>query len=351
MGNANRVFKNRTPVQLSLIIAIGVVFINMCFFAILYSVGASVYTVALSLILIFAIVFTSVRYILGRFIYDRIKPIYKTIHTIDAGNNYSKADLKGDILGKVEAQVENYSRNKTIEIERLKELARFRREFLGDVSHELKTPVFNIQGYILTLLDGAIDDKDISLRYLKRAEKSIERIVAIVDNLEAISNLESGERELMIKPHDIIKLVEETFDIYQTQAQEKNITLSIKQPKHKHIMVNCDKQQIINLLSNLMSNAIKYGKTGGRIDVSFYDMFDKWLVEVKDDGIGIDPQYLPRIFERFYRIDKSRSRDEGGSGLGLAIAKHIIDAHKQTITVNSVPNKGTSFAFTLAKSN
>jgi two-component system phosphate regulon sensor histidine kinase PhoR len=255
----------------------------------------------------------------------------------------------GDIIGHVENEVALYRKEKSSEIEKLKELEKYRRDFLGNVSHELKTPIFNIQGYILTLLDGGINDANINMLYLKRTEKSINRIITIVEDLEAISRLESGELQLTMQEFNILRVTEEVFEMHQLLAHEKNIILRTNAQNQKSIAVFGDKKQIIIALSNLVVNAIKYGKKEGYVKVGFYDMDDKWLIEVSDNGIGVEAKHLPRIFERFYRVDKSRAREEGGTGLGLSIVKHIIDAHKQTLTVKSVPGEGTSFTFTLDK--
>ena len=234
------------------------------------------------------------------------------------------------------------------EIERLKKLEVYRKEFLGKVSHELKTPMFNIQGYVLTLLDGGLEDETINRDYLMRAERSIDRMITIVDDLEAISQLETGELQLEPERFDIVALSKDILDAQEMKATGKGIMLSIE-GEAKPLFVYADRFRIRQVLTNLVVNSVKYGKEYGETKISFYENVDTIQIEVTDNGIGIAPEHLPRLFERFYRVDKSRSREQGGTGLGLAIVKHIIEAHNNTITASSEEGKGTTFAFTLEK--
>ncbi len=237
-----------------------------------------------------------------------------------------------------------------LEIEELKKMAVYRREFLGNISHELKSPIFNIQGYILTLLDGGLDDPNINKDFLIRTEKSVNRLIAIVDDLEEISKLESGELKLNGIPFDLCELAKDVSDFLLMKAQQNNATITINKKDLKSVMVFADKKRIRQVLINLIENAIKYSdKDKNKIIVRFFDMDENFLVEVKDNGSGISEENLPRVFERFYRIDKGRSRDMGGTGIGLAIVKHIIEAHEQTISVRSKVGQGTTFSFTLKK--
>jgi two-component system phosphate regulon sensor histidine kinase PhoR len=310
-----------------------------------------VLTFIITLLLFFGLTYVIILYILNHFIYDKIKPLYKTIRDIPV---QEKRHLKnpssdGDLLQNVQKEVEEWAKNKIDEIARLKDLEKYRKEFVGNVSHELKTPIFNIQGYILTLLEGGIDDPAINKLYLKRTEKSIDRMISIVEDLESITKLESGELKPNYIKFDIVKLTEDAFDLEQRIAQEQKISLEFNPRPDKPIMVRADKKRIMEVMTNLIVNGIKYGKRKGFVKVAFYDLHDNILVEVEDNGIGIEKNDLPRIFERFYRVDKSRSREQGGTGLGLSIVKHIIEAHKQTINVKSVIDKGTTFTFTLEK--
>jgi two-component system phosphate regulon sensor histidine kinase PhoR len=254
-----------------------------------------------------------------------------------------------DISLDVNNEVTKWATHKQEEIKRLKELEQYRKEFVGNVSHELKTPIFNIQGYILTLLEGGLDDQRINKLYLERTVKSIDRIISIVEDLESINKLESGELKLRKESFDMIKLTEDVFEIEHMIARDRKISLEFSTRTDKPILVFADKKRIMELMSNLVINGIKYGKKGGYVKVGFYDFDDHVVIEVADNGIGIEKEHLHRIFERFYRIDKHRSREQGGTGLGLSIVKHIIEAHEQTINVKSQVDVGTIFNFTLPK--
>lgn len=295
-----------------------------------------------------AIVFFVVHYFLNVFIYEKIKPIYKTIHNFKPSTRDFNA-INNDVFIQVNKEVDEWMKDKMLEVEKLKELEKYRREFLGNVSHELKTPIFNIQGYILTLLEGGIDDPGINMLYLKRTEKSIDRMISIISDLEAIAKLESGELEMQKERFNIYNLVEEVYEMHEMRAKERGITLKFGKNVDKATFVIGDRKRLFQVLSNLVINSIIYGVDGGKTTVSFYDMDKVVLVQVRDNGIGIPRHELPRIFERFYRLDKSRSREQGGTGLGLAIVKHVLEAHGQTINVTSTPGKGSSFTFTLEK--
>lgn len=306
--------------------------------------------ILLSVIGVFAVVFIFVYYSLNSFILEKINPIYKTIHNINLPERELRKDLeKKDVINEVKNEVLTWAKSKAREIAQLKQLEKYRKEFLGNVSHELKTPIFNIQGYVLTLLDGGLEDPMINRKYLERTEKSINRMISIVEDLESISRLESGELKLDYNKFNIKVLVEEVFELQEMLAKERNIKLCFESSYEKPLYVLADRNRIFEVVNNLIVNSIKYGNSGGSSTVSFMDMGENLLIEIADDGIGIAKQDLNRIFERFYRTDKSRSRDMGGTGLGLSIVKHIIEAHNQTINVRSTPEIGSSFAFTLAK--
>jgi len=291
-------------------------------------------------------------YLLEIFIYRKIKLIYKTIssHKDSKQRAKEKVDLNDDVFSEVSREVNEWEQNRTHEIEELKRLESFRKEFLGNVSHELKTPIFNIQGYIHTLIDGALYNEEVNMQYLQRAAKSAERLGLIVEDLEAISKMESGELILDQRTFDIYELVKDVYDSSELKTKEKNISLVFKKGSDRPFYVYADKERIRQVIVNLVVNSIKYGREGGTTATGFYDMDKNVLVEITDSGIGIEPNHLTRVFERFYRVDKSRSRDAGGTGLGLAIVKHIIEAHKQTINVRSTYGVGTTFTFTLRKS-
>ncbi|HKM93418.1 MAG TPA: ATP-binding protein [Prolixibacteraceae bacterium] len=281
---------------------------------------------------------------------DRLKPIFKIIRDLPFKEIQKvNEDKKSLIRFDVNAEVSKWALNKQDEIKRLKELERYRKEFVGNVSHELKTPIFNIQGYILTLTEGGIDDPRINKLYLERTVKSIDRMISIVEDLESITKLESGELTLNMEKFNFIKLVEDVFEIEHMIALERKIKQKFSTKTDKPIMVYADKKRMMEVMSNLVVNGIKYGRKGGTVEVGFFDMNDQYMIEVSDNGIGMEKENLVRIFERFYRVDKHRSREEGGTGLGLAIVKHIIEGHNQTIEVKSQVNVGTTFNFTIQK--
>ncbi len=284
------------------------------------------------------------------YVEKRLNPIFKTIHKVTLTKGEIRKNIESkDFSKNLDQEVKVWAAHQTDEIRQLKEMERYRKDFLGNVSHELKTPIFNIQGYILTLLDGGIDDPKINKLYLKRAEKSVNRMITIVDDLVSISRLESGEFKLHMERFNIVKLVEDVFESHEMLVKNYKIKLEFDRNYSKPIKVYADKKRITEVLNNLIVNSIKYGNSNGKTKVGFNEADGIILVDVTDNGIGIDEEDLPRIFERFYRVDKSRSRDSGGTGLGLAIVKHIIQAHNQSINVRSAPEKGTTFIFSLEK--
>lgn len=300
-------------------------------------------------ILIFSFSYLSIRYTIDKFINEKIRLIYKTIRNLKAPRDSGKPVIKSS-LDAVNQEVLEWTETKKKEIEELKRMADYRREFLGNVSHELKTPIFNIQGYILTLLDGGLEDQTINKEYLLRTEKSINRLIAIVEDLEEISRFEAGELKLNLIRFDIVALTREVVEFMEIKIKKQKISISFAHSYDKPLFVLADRERIKEVLINLIDNSIKYGNTeNGKTKLSFFDMDVNILIEVTDDGTGIEAVDLPRIFERFYRVDKTRSREQGGSGLGLAIVKHIIEAHEQTINVRSTKGVGTTFAFTLKK--
>lgn len=303
------------------------------------------------IVVFFLAAYFYVMFVINKYISDKIRPVYKTIKDLPLSGKKlaEKSSDSTNLLSNVKFEVEEWAKAQMKEIERLKELERYRKEFVGNVSHELKTPIFNIQGYILTLIEGGLDDPKINMLYLKRTEKSIDRMVSIVEDLESITKLESGELKLNMVKFDIVKTVKDVFEMEHWQAKERSISLEIVNPPPKPVFVKADRNRILEVLTNLIVNGIKYGKKEGYVQVSFHDMDDNLMVEVSDNGIGIEKKHLPRVFERFYRADKSRSREQGGTGLGLSIVKHIIEAHNQSIHVRSVVDQGTTFNFTLEK--
>jgi two-component system phosphate regulon sensor histidine kinase PhoR len=255
-------------------------------------------------------------------------------------STYEMDDLNEEILA--------WAADRKTEIDRLKKIEDYRKEFLGNVSHELKTPIFNIQGYVSTLLDGGLEDHTINRDYLARAERSIDRMIAIVDDLEAISQLEIGGLQLELERFDVVAMAKDVLNAQELQATAKGIILTILNDSES-LHVFADRFRIRQVFTNLIVNSIKYGKEYGETRIKFYDQEDAILIEIIDNGIGINKEHLPRLFERFYRVDKSRSRHQGGTGLGLAIVKHILEAHHQTIHVISEEGSDTVFSFKLKK--
>lgn len=298
----------------------------------------------------FLVVFLSLYYTLNRFIYNKIRLIYKSIRSTKLGKGDKKQRVEhGDVIENVSRDVEQWTRDKANEIELLKKNEEFRREFIGNVSHELKTPITTIQGYVLTLLDGGLQDDEINVKYLQRAAKNIERLIAIVNDLDEISKLESGIMKMNFTNFNFSTLVKDVFEFMEIKAEKRRIVLDYKNESDSKIMVHADPDRIRQVLINLVDNSLKYGNRFGSTTIKAFDMDEYYLIEVTDNGIGIEQENLPRIFERFFRTDKSRSRKYGGTGLGLAIVKHIIEAHQQTIHVRSKVDVGTTFSFTLAK--
>lgn len=292
--------------------------------------------------------FLIIQYRVERFIYKRIKKIYDDITLLEA-KDFSKKQITTDIKT-LTRDVERFAQDKKLEIETLKIRENYRKEFIGNVSHELKTPLFTVQGYILTLLDGALKDKSVRKKYLKRANKGVERLIYIVKDLDMITQLEVGGLQLYREDFNIVKLVQSVFDLLEMKAARKNITLTFDTEYKEGIFVNADRERIQQVLTNLVVNSIKYGKPDGTTEISIEHLIkNKVIVRVTDNGEGIEEENIQRIFERFYRVDKSGSRKEGGSGLGLAIVKHIVEGHNEKIYVESQIGVGSEFSFTLEK--
>ena len=297
----------------------------------------------------FVVCYLVLRYALERFVYDRIKIIYKNILQNKTSYSLRKLDFSQDVLGEVNREVTEYTRTSEERLEELRDQENYRREFVGNVAHELKTPIFNIQGYIHTLLDGGLEDEDVNRKFLNRADKSVDRMIGIVEDLEVITRLESNNLELELEDLNIVSLAEEVMDDLESKASKRKIKDCVQPGYERPIKVKADEHRIKQVYTNLIHNAIKYGNDEGTITLRFFDMDKAILCEVADDGPGIDKIHLPRLFERFYRVDKARARSEGGSGLGLAMVKHLIEAHGQTINVRSETEgkTGTTFSFTL----
>lgn len=283
------------------------------------------------------------------FIYKRVKSIYDSVSILDQSpltGQRTTSDMKT-----LTEEVERFAKGKKLEIETLKVRENYRKEFIGNVSHELKTPLFTVQGYILTLLDGAIKDKKVRKKYLNRASKGVDRLIYIVKDLDMITKLETGDLNLYIETFDLVELVHSVFELLEMKSSKKEISLSFDKP-YPPIYVDADKERIQQVVTNLIVNSIKYGKKGGTSEISFEELENsKIMLRVTDNGEGIEKEHIPRLFERFFRVDKTGSRREGGSGLGLSIVKHIIEAHNEQVFVDSVYGIGSEFSFTLPKTD
>lgn len=297
---------------------------------------------------IFLFSFLIIQFRVEFFIHKRIKKIYDDVSLLEAASFRNKP-ITTDI-NTLTKEVEKFARDKKLEIETLKIREEYRREFLGNVSHELKTPLFTVQGYLLTLLDGAMDDPEISVKYLKRAEKGVERLIYIVKDLDMITKLEIGDLHVTLSEFDILELVQNVFDLFEMKAAKKSISLTFDTVYKEPIMVWADREKIQQVVTNLIVNSIKYGKKDGTTEVSVeHFVKNKIMVRITDNGEGVAKHHIPRLFERFFRVDKSGARTEGGSGLGLAIVKHIIEAHDENIYIESELGVGSEFSFTLEK--
>ncbi|NBC57763.1 sensor histidine kinase [Mesohalobacter halotolerans] len=302
------------------------------------------------------LIFTIVCYVLAflviqlrieHFIYKRVKAVYDSVTLLDS--SLLQEERVTTDMATLTKEVEKFARDKKIEIEGLRVRENYRKEFMGNVSHELKTPLFTVQGYILTLLDGALKDKKVRKKYLKRASKGVDRLLYIVNDLDMITKLEAGDLHLYKEDFDIIEVIKNVFELLEMKAEKKEISLNFDK-NYSSIFVNADKERIQQVLTNLIVNSIKYGKKSGTTELSIEDLDSgKVLIRITDNGEGIDEEHIPRLFERFYRVDKSGSRQEGGSGLGLSIVKHIIEAHDEKIYVESDFGVGSEFSFTIKK--
>jgi len=346
--------KNLTPYQIAAITAliIGAVFYIILFFYFnLSKREISWYNIALICTILIITSFILISRAIETFLFRKIKTIYKVI----SKSKYTKEkassllDLDKDVLREVQREVLIALEKEQIEYDQLLKLQEYRKQFLSNVSHELKTPIFNIQGYLETLIDGGIKDDKFTTSYIKKALRNVQRMSDIIKDLEDIARFEDGEMKLIQKPFNIYELVIEIIESLSLLAENQQVKIILKTGFLNPCMVVGDREKIHQVLVNLLSNAIKYNKPEGKVHIGSYDLYDQILIEVSDDGIGISNEHLPRIFERFYRVDKGRSRDMGGTGLGLSIVKHIIEAHKQKINVRSNEGVGTTFSFTLQK--
>jgi two-component system phosphate regulon sensor histidine kinase PhoR len=290
-------------------------------------------------------------WVITKYVAYKLKPVYSMVFSRDVHTAEMLDELKDKHVENISQEIEAWAEDNDKEISRLKDVEKFRKQYLGNVAHELKTPIFNIQGYISTLLDGGIDDEIINRKYLERAEKSVNRMINIIRDLDTISSLENDMEMMKHETFDIVALAKEIAEQCEMEAAKKNISIVVKfsQNLPSRFWVSADKFYIGQVLENLIMNSIRYGKEGGQTKLDFRDMLDKILIEVEDNGIGIAKGDAPRVFERFYRTDTGRSREQGGTGLGLTIVKHIIEGHGERVSVRSELGVGSTFTFTLKK--
>lgn len=280
------------------------------------------------------------------FLQNRLNNLYRNLQNPPL----IKGQRLNDLIEEAEEQVNSVSNHRTKEILQLKSQDSFRKEFIGNLAHELKTPVFAIQGYLDTLIDGAIEEEEIAMNFLQRASKASDRMIQLLEDLDAITRLESPELTIEKRPFDLVEVIKECFESLEFLAKEKKIQLNLKR-EYSNIFVLGDRNKIGQVITNLVKNSILYGNENGATVITLESINDLILVEIKDNGIGIDPKHWSRLFERFYRVEKSRNRHEGGTGLGLSIVKHILELHGQNITMRSTVGVGTKFTFGLEKSS
>ena len=337
---------NFNPFKFSLLSSI---YISIgAYFVINYNdLSISVESVLISFI-IFGLSFLILQLRVRKLFFERIRQIYEDLE-FETDSLIKTSPIDSD-MNSFSRDLEEFVKLKRTEIETLKKEGIYRKEFVGNVAHELKTPLFSVQGYISNLLDGAMDDKELLKKYLKRAEKSVDRLTFIIKDLDLITQLESSTLKLKVTSFDIIKLTEEIIEDLEISASKRNIKIIFNKNYDKQILVEADKNRIEQVITNLVSNSINYGSEKGTTEISFESNVEKIIVKVNDNGEGITEENMPRLFQRFFRVDVSRSRSQGGSGLGLAIVKHIIDAHNENIYVQSTVGVGSEFSFTLKKS-
>ena len=329
----------------ALAVALSIGFVNFHF-------QSSWYYMLVSFGISFVTSFIVFYYLLEKYIYSKVKLIYKLIHNLKLGKDLKDAlgeYVTNDPINDVEQEVKDWAVAKKQEIDILKNQEQFRREFLSNVSHEFKTPLFAIQGYIDALEDCMKEDPERAVKFLKKAEKNVERLTYLINDLDSISKLETGQVPINYTKFDVVRLAREVMDSMEDKAKTRDIKIIFKEKYTNAAMVRADREKIRQVFLNLIQNSLKYGRDHGTTAIKIFELHDQYLIEITDDGIGIEEKYLTRLFERFYRIDSHRSREVGGTGLGLAIVKHILEAHQQIISVRSTLQIGTTFAFTLGK--
>lgn len=335
------------------LISLNALIVSLAIAGVFYFLKGDWLAVLVSFLISFFLSFSLFYYLMERYVYGKIKIIYKLIHHLKLGDNLKIAlgeHISDDPINDVQKEVRQWAFDKKLEIEALKDQEKFRREFLNNVSHEFKTPLFAVNGYLEALQEGLMEeDPKMARKFLKKAIQNNERLSFLVKDLDEISRLERGDIEMNFQRFDLSLLIMEVIESLELKAKKHEVKLVFKDKYNRHYMVLADREKIRQVLINLLNNSFKYGRANGHTSIKLFELHKQILVEVTDDGLGIDEKNIPRLFERFFRTDKSRSRRIGGSGLGLAIVKHILESHQQTITVRSTVDIGSTFAFTLER--
>ena len=345
--------KIKTPFQFTIFTSIScAIFMNLCVFLIFeklygYDIMLSVYLLVFLAVTVFIGVL--IYLLLESFINQKIRLLYRMVQSYKMTKIDHNIDMREDILSLTEVDILKWVKTNRAELSKLKEEEKFRREFIGNLAHELKTPIFSIQGYILTLLEGGLDDDNVNRKFLNRTLKGVERMNRIISDLDMITKFESEKIDMDFKENNLVEIGNEIIESLELKAQEKKVKIEFSKSYDSPIKVMCDKSKIGQVFQNLIMNAVNYSEPESKVVIRFINLDKNILIEVEDDGIGIEEKHLNRLFERFYRVDKSRARNEGGTGLGLAIVKHIIEAHGHKIQVRSTLSKGSTFYFTLSK--
>ncbi|MGO1786957.1 MAG: sensor histidine kinase [Sphingobacterium sp.] len=336
----------------TLVLAISILF-SLALSGLSYYYEREIPTFFFILIVTFILTFGALNYVIQKFVYQRIRAVYKLIHNLKLGKELKDAlgdHITEDPIADAEREVRDWAKQKTSEINQLRAQEKFRKEFLANISHEFKTPLFAVQGYIETLEDGLVEENpEMAVSFLQKASRNIDRLSYLIHDLDEIAKLESGQVSIVPEKFDLPVLIKEAIDDLEYKAKENGITIHFPQKNTASVLVMADRKKIHQVLVNFIDNSIKYGNKGGKTTVKMHQLIDQVLIEVTDNGQGIEEVHLSRVFERFFRADKSRSREVGGSGLGLAIVKHIIEAHQQNVHVRSTEGIGTTFSFTLEK--
>ena len=347
--------KSISPKLLTILVAAflsGLLVVVDLFLGFYFEMDLSWNFIVTSFFVMFLVTYVLLKQLQKKYIKDNLIQIYRQILKIRNPKEVIRPidENRVNVSNEINKVLYEWSNESKEEIDNLKQVEIYRREFLSNVSHELKTPVFSVQGYIHTLLDGGIEDADVNMHYLNKASKGIDRLISMVDDLESISRLESGELIVELRTFDLHDLAQDIIESVELQSKERGVTIKLEAVEDKPFYVYSDKDMVRQILVNFIVNSIKYGVKDGVTKVRLTESDDKVIVDVEDNGIGIEKVHLPRLFERFYRVDKSRSRDQGGTGLGLAIVKHILEALGEGVQVDSEVGKGTRFTFSLPRS-